>query len=486
STRCHFCSNECLRTFVDIHAPAQDSSRFILATCEKGEVEDEGRMREIRSATDDMRRKNPDLSAYAARAAFQIPSPPAIDPRLPRWPLTAGMRARRNLVQRRATLRIGMPRVLNFYSVAPLFTAYFRSLGIAAKNLVFSSHTTEELYAAGGKRGSVDPCFPSKVAIPHVHNLIAVAHATSPLHVIFFPMLDCLDSPLRGTPASRACPTVTATPAAVKAAFARERDEFHDHGIRFVDTFLNLSQPALLERQMYADWAPILGLSPRENRLAVEAGYRHLAQFQSKLRQRGKDVLASLEREGRLGIVLLGRPYHNDPGLHHGIPEELQKLGYPILTQDALPMDSETLNRLFGAEVRAGLLPDPLSVTDVWKNAYSENTSRKVWAAKFTARHPNLVALEISSFKCGHDAPVYSLIEQILEASATPYFSFKDIDENKPAGAMRLRLETMHYFLTRYQEDLNSAAPQRSSPVRLEWSLHAAPKIDVPLAALQA
>ena len=29
----------------------------------------------------------------------------------------------------------------------------------------------------------------------------------------------------------------------------------------------------------------------------------------------------------------------------------------------------------------------------------------KVWAAKFAARHPNVAVLDLSSFKCGHDAP---------------------------------------------------------------------------------
>jgi hypothetical protein len=90
----------------------------------------------------------------------------------------------------------------------------------------------------------------------------------------------------------------------------------------------------------------------------------------------------------------------------------------------------------------------------VWKNNYSANTNQKVWAAKFTARHPNLVALEMSSFKCGHDAPIYSVIESIIEKSRTPYFSFKDIDENKPTGSIRIRVETIHYFLKRYTEDL--------------------------------
>ncbi len=78
----------------------------------------------------------------------------------------------------------------------------------------------------------------------------------------------------------------------------------------------------------------------------------------------------------------------------------------------------------------------------------------KVWAAKFTARHPNLVALEVSSFKCGHDAPVYTVVERIVEQSGTPYFCFKDLDENKPAASIKIRVETIDYFLQRYGDDL--------------------------------
>ncbi len=142
------------------------------------------------------------------------------------------------------------------------------------------------------------------------------------------------------------------------------------------------------------------------------------------------------------------------PGLNHEIPAEFQKLGYPVLTQDSLPIDDDILERLFGEEVRRGELSHPMAISDVWKNTYSENTNRKVWAAKYVARHPNLVALELSNFKCGHDAPIYSVIEEIIESAGTPYFYFKDIDENKPAGSIKIRVETIDYFLKRYRENI--------------------------------
>ena len=37
------------------------------------------------------------------------------------------------------------------------------------------------------------------------------------------------------------------------------------------------------------------------------------------MRGAAREVLEQLEREGRLGVVLLARPYHNDPGVNHEI-----------------------------------------------------------------------------------------------------------------------------------------------------------------------
>ena len=49
------------------------------------------------------------------------------------------------------------------------------------------------------KRGAIDPCFPSKIGIPHVHNLLYKHHAKRPLDVIFFPMIDALGTFLSNT-----------------------------------------------------------------------------------------------------------------------------------------------------------------------------------------------------------------------------------------------------------------------------------------------
>jgi len=409
----------------------------------------------IKKGMDAAKAANPNFVELGAKAVWRSFNPPKVADPPTRIALTGAQRQRNELLKKREAMRIGIPRALNQYSVNPLFSAYFESLGVPPQNLIYSDYTTEQLYKDGAKRGAIDPCFPSKIGIPHVHNLIYVHHKKKPLDLIFFPMIDALPSELVNTQSNRACPTVTTTPEAVKAAFTKEGDLFAQNGIRYLDPLLNLDQPRFLEKQMFEAFKDILGLTREENHRAIEEGYKALDVFYNViLRGQARDVLNQLEAEDRLGVVLLARPYHNDPGLNHEILEEFQKLGYPVLTMDSLPMDDDVLWRLFGDEVRAGIIKHPLDVQDAWKNSYSENTSRKIWAAKYTARHPNLVALELSSFKCGHDAPIYTVVEEVVQNSGTPYFCFKDIDENKPSGSIKIRVETIGYFLKRYREDM--------------------------------
>lgn len=459
TTRCSFCTNRCLRTFIDFHSPSgAGKRRTIVANCDKGAAGNANEARHVAKRLAAILKNNPNLADAAAREAFEpvAVADVADAPPRPSWfSLPRNRRAiaaRREAIERRRHVRIGMPRVMNMYSLGPFFMGYFQSLGIPGDNLVWSDYSSLELYKAGARRGSIDPCYPSKLAIPHLHNLLVSKHTPDkPLTHIFFPLVDSLPSCLEGTVASRTCPTSAATPEAVHAAFVKESDAFAERGIRFKKTFLNLDEEALCALQMCRDWADDIGLSEQESARAVLAGLMALSNHAAARRREGRRILDVLERENRLGIVLLGRPYHNDPGIQHGLTEAFQKLGYPILTQDSLPMDDDVVNALFGQEAARGEILYPKGVDDVWKNSFSENSSRKLWAARFVARHPNLVALELSSFKCGHDAAIYATIESIIEASGAPLFYFREIDENKPHGAFRIRIETIAYCLDRYR-----------------------------------
>jgi predicted nucleotide-binding protein (sugar kinase/HSP70/actin superfamily)/activator of 2-hydroxyglutaryl-CoA dehydratase len=501
-TRCHFCTNDCLRTFIDIwcqgngaaqgaHEAAQggpvaaegdeaaapgrgagaaggdlaaartgngngdaETRRLVIASCEKGGVEDLGRMREIKAGLDAIKARTPNLVAFAAREVFRPLKVPGVAAPPARRAWSRAARSARELAANRSRLRVGVPRVFNMYVFAPLFSGYLQSLGVPARHVVYSDFTTTELYRAGASRGSIDPCYPSKVALAHVHNLLQVKHARAPLSCIFFPMIDVLPARIVAARASNACPTVALTPQTVRAALTTESDVFQELGVTYLAPLLDLQNGPLFAKQLYEAWNPLLGLSWAEHEQAIAAGWAAQAEYEAVVRRKAREALEALEREDRIGVVLLGRPYHHDPGLNHGIAEELQKLGYPVFSQSTLPLDEDLLDRLFGEEVRGGLIQHPMDISDVWKNSISGSSNGKIWAAKFTARHPNLAALELSNFKCGHDAPIYSTLEEIIESSGTPYFAFKDLDENRPSSSIKLRLETLDYSLRRYREHL--------------------------------
>src|ERR1700704_596431 len=180
------------------------------------------------------------------------------------------------------------------------------------------------------------------------------------------------------------------------------------------------------------------------------------------MQRRGLEVLDRVESENKLALLVLGRPYHADPGQNHGLPEDFQALGYPILTIRSIPKDTAWLARWFKEDNEAGATEGPLDIRDVWPENYSTNSVQKVWGAKFAARHPNVAVLDLSSFKCGHDAPTYGLIDSVIATSATPYQALHDIDANKPGGSIKIRVRTYAHSLKLHEERLDDAALKKN------------------------
>ena len=85
----------------------------------------------------------------------------------------------------------------------------------------------------------------------------------------------------------------------------------------------------------------------------------------------------------------------------------------------------------------------------------------KVWAANFAAHHPNVAVLDLSSFKCGMDAPTYGLIGSVLDAAKAPTCAIHDIDANKPGGSIKIRVKTYEYSLQIRQERLRDLSEKK-------------------------
>lgn len=489
TTQCHFCPNDCRRTFVDAARPDGTIARTITGfSCEKGTVESEEAMLRVVAERKMLAGAHPNLVELEARKAFQHfykPEPlPAAGTliedvkvkkglfRISRQKFTRPfMRSKPEDETSRKTIRIGIPRVLNNYVVAPFLRTYFEALGIPKTNVVFSEPTTEAIWIEGGKYGSIDPCFPSKVVQAHIHNLLFHAHQpekSRPLRYIFFPVLTQVPNFVTDTVDNASCPIVAGTPEVIRAAFTKEVNFFEQRKIEYVAPALSFTEPTLLARRMFETWGDRLKVTEDESDFACREAWKALTAFEADLEARGKAILETVEEENRLAILVLARPYHSDPGLNHGILEEFQALGYPILSVRSLPKSREYLDRFYEDELASGVIQTPLQLSHLWPENYSANSAQKVWAANFAAHHPNIAVLDLSSFKCGHDAPTYGLVDSILQTARTPAAMLHDLDANKPGGSLKIRVSTYAHSLRLKQEQLEELAAKRSE---LERSL---------------
>jgi len=266
---------------------------------------------------------------------------------------------------------------------------------------------------------------------------------------------------LAGVMDNSSCPIVAGAPAVMKAAFTKENDFFAERGIKYINPALNLNEPTLFKRQMFEHFSEMLGMTEDESDFAVDQGWKTLDKFDQAMQAKGREVLDWAEENNKMALLLLARPYHLDPGLNHDVLDEFQARGYPILSMRSIPKDKKYLEKFFKRDLESGRIKDIFDINDVWPENYSSNSSQKVWAAKFAARHDNVAVLDLSSFKCGHDAPTYGIIDQIIKASNTPYSALHDIDANKPSGSIKIRVKTYSHSLTLREEFMEDLEKKR-------------------------
>ena len=356
----------------------------------------------------------------------------------------------------REELRVGIPRVLNMWSTHQFWIGFLGALGIDARRIEFSGDTSEEqarTYAKG--RGTVDCCYPVKCVSGHYGELLA-RHKRK-IDILLSPMVYSLPSYLGGhVAASLACPRVMAAAENIKAGFVKERDAFGEHDVRYVAPLVSLGDRPLVPRQLYGALKDVIpGLGAKETERAVDEGYRALAAYDRKLRRKGREILEWCAREGKPCMLVLARPYHMDPGIGHEIEVDLQAYGYPVLWAQYLPIDDDLMQWMFGAEMAEGHVKSPFDIADVWPSSYSANTNEILWGAKFAARMPWIACVvRLSSYECGMDQPTYSPVQQIVERSGTLFFSFQDLDSTKPAGSVKIRVETIAHYLRKYAAEI--------------------------------
>ena len=476
STRCHFCSINCSRTFIDTQTPSSESVRYIAGfSCEEGTVESHEALKVLKESRRSLQQNTPNLVKKESMSLFaptyELETKPDASTQIKEqevkvtlggWGPTLRKEVSRNFEisnnthkAYRQKVKIAIPKVLNIYSLAPFLRTYLEALDIDPLNIQFSGFSNEDMFLEGAKYGSVDSCYPAKVAQSHVYSLMyAKKFAKKHFDHLWFPAVTELPGYVKHTMGQTSCPIVSGTPKVVYSAFTKERNLFEEKGIDYVEDALNFDDRKLLKKQLFHTWGKRLHITEDENNWAVTQAWKALDQNDADIMKEGRAILDDAVAKDEIVILLLGRPYHSDPGMNHEVLDEFQSLGFKTLSMRAIPKDKAYLMQYFQEDVALGHVASPYDIRDVWAENFSTNSAQKVWAAKFAARHPNVAVLDLSSFKCGHDAPTYAIIDKILGASRTPHLTLHDIDANKPGGSIKIRVKTFAYTLEQYKQTL--------------------------------
>ena len=188
-------------------------------------------------------------------------------------------------------------------------------------------------------------------------------------------------------------------------------DELKDPSITFRNPFLALTSEEIITRRLVEEFS---SLPEEEIRQAAHLAWKELHQVREDIRRKGEETLDYLEKTGRRGIVLAGRPYHIDPEIHHGIPELINSYGVAVLTEDSIS--------------HLAPLERPLRVNDQWMYH-----TRLYAAANFVKLKDNLDLIQLNSFGCGLDAVTTDEVAEILNGSGKIYTCLK-IDEVNNSG----------------------------------------------------
>ena len=361
---------------------------------------------------------------------------------------------------------VGIPRALNMYENYPFWHAFFTRLGFS---VVLSDNSNKATYESGiESMPSESVCYPAKLSHGHVMNLIA-----KDPDFIWMPCVrwERKEDPTAGNCYN--CPIVMSYP----TALGLNVDAITENHVEFMYPFVPYHDKIELKRRLYellavervadaeAGRGRVRGpkLTRTEIDQAVNAAYEADARFHQDIQTMGEEAMRWIEDNGGHGIVLAGRPYHNDPEINHALPELIASFGFAVLTEDS---------------VAHLVKPErPIRVVDQWMFH-----SRLYAAARFVTMRNDLDLIQLNSFGCGLDALTTDQVQEILEASGKIYTVLK-IDEVSNLGAARIRIRSLMAALKDQEAERAAEAAAAGEAYEQGEAAPVAPSSDAPVFA---
>jgi predicted CoA-substrate-specific enzyme activase len=311
---------------------------------------------------------------------------------------------------------VGIPRVLFFHELFPLWKAFFTELGF---QVVLSDPTNRHIIRQGVENIVEEPCLPIKLAHGHMLNLLEKKP-----DFIFLPVQCTMEKFSDDFRKSWNCPLTQSLPYILLSS-TRIREALNAPAG---------NQPKVLQPVIHPDrgrvWLKkILKKTARDAGItsnvmadkAILAGFEALDAFNEWQQKRGQEVLSQLKPDEK-AIVIIGRAYNTyDEAMTLNIPEKLRDMNILAIPLDFLPLQSMARE-----------------VGKAHPNMYWKSGQKILSAGRMIARDPRLFGLYVTNFACGPDSYLTKFFSK--ETEGKPFLTI-EIDEHSADAGIITRCE---------------------------------------------
>ncbi len=304
--------------------------------------------------------------------------------------------------------RIALTRAMTFHDLFPYWRTLFKALDI---EMVLSEPTNPEIIKATLEHAGIESCLPAKLVHGHTLNL-----ADKDVDAILLPSMINREDGGPGQLDANYCPFVSASAYIVP----QQIDSAARNGPRLIALPFRLRSETI-RRQELLGLAQQLGLTITPERIAEAdaTAFAALQDFNTAIRQRGQEILATLDGS-QPAVVLVGRPYNTaDLGVCQDLPYKLRKLGVLPIPIDFLPTDTVDIAPYYAK--------------------ISSPSGQSILAAGIVIRdNPQLQAIYVTNFCCGPDAFFIGFFTRIM--GDKPFLEL-ELDEHSGDAGMVTRCE---------------------------------------------
>ncbi len=311
-------------------------------------------------------------------------------------------------LEKRKDYIVGIPRAFSVYTLWPLYSWFFHSLGIEVR-------LSEEILQEGVAKVESAYCFPAEIAHGAVQSII-----NSGADFIFVPHFRDMPSYEKEVHANF-CPITQSLPYYIKQAFTEIPEN------RILAPVISFKYGIDKALEGLHELSEQLGISENQIAKAFKIAYKKQDEFFEKYRLLGIEAIERARKANHPVIAVLGRPYNAfTKDANMGIPKKFTSRGYSVIPYDMLPFEE----------------------TKIFSNMYWYYGQQDMKAATYLKDEDNIFITFISNFSCAPDSFMLHYIKWVMGMKP---FLILELDSHSADAGIDTRVEAFLDIINGYR-----------------------------------